>query len=98
MVMIDNHKTRNIQRYFKPDDIIYREKGSIPGINYSYISIRLTPDEGDGLMVGDKIAFCGNKIIYRKEALWLDKYNYVYIVFQISSNSKENNKRKKYNI
>lgn len=80
---IEKDKIRNIHKYYFPDAVDYKEKGTVPSIGYSYILLKLTASAGDSLQCGDKIAFCGNRIIYRRK--WaLKDYKYIYTVFEAS--------------
>lgn len=76
-------KKINVKReYPSPKYIEYRRKGTVPYFNYSYISLMLTATSGDSLRVGDKIAFCGNRIIYRTK-FFCGNHKYIYTVFQV---------------
>lgn len=82
MIYIGKDKIRNVLKYPSPNAIEYRHKGTIPGISYSYISLILTATDRDSLHIGDKIAFCGNRIIYRTKCTWGD-HEYIYTTFQV---------------
>lgn len=82
IIYIGKDKIRNVHQYPSPNAVKYRHKGTMPGISYSYISLMLTAADGDSLHIGDKIAFCGNRVIYRTKCNWGD-HNYIYTVFQV---------------
>lgn len=93
-IYIGEDRIRNVNTYPSPNAIKYQETGTVAGINYSYIVLNFTASEGDSLRCGDKIAFCGNRIIYRTKCVWGD-YNYIYSVFQAlpMSKTEQDNKR-----
>lgn len=82
MIYIEKDKVRNVLKYPSPNAIKYRHKGTVPSISYSYISLMLTATDEDILQVGDKIAFCGNRIVYRTKYFW-GNYKYIYTTFQV---------------
>lgn len=82
IIYIGKDKIRNVHKYPSPNAVKYRYKGTVPGISYSYISLMLTAADGDSLHIGGKIAFCGNRVIYRTKCNWGD-HNYIYTVFQV---------------
>lgn len=82
LIYIGKDKIRNVLKYPSPDAVEYNPKGTVLGIGYSYILLRLTASDGDSLRTGDKIAFCGNRIIYRTKCSW-GKHKYIYTVFQV---------------
>lgn len=81
-IYIGEDKIRNVLTYPSPNSIEYNPKGTVPGISYDFISLHLTASDGDSLRCGDKIAFCGNRIIYRTKCSW-GSYKYIYSVFQV---------------
>lgn len=82
LIYIEKDKIRNIHKYPSPDSVEYNPKGTVAGISYSYILLRLTASDGDSLCVGDKIAFCGNRIIYRTKGFF-GGHKFIYTVFQV---------------
>ena len=88
LIYIGKDKIRNVLKYPSPDAVEYNPKGTVPGISYSYISLRLTASDGDSLHIGDKIAFCGNRIIYRTKCSW-GNHKFIYTVFQVLPMKKE---------
>ena len=82
IIQIGENKIRNVLKYPSPNAIEYRHKGTVPGIGYSYISLMLTATNRDSLHIEDKIAFCGNRIIYRTKCCWGD-HKYIYTTFQV---------------
>lgn len=58
------------------------------------IRLLITTGESDSLKIGDKIAFCSNRIIYRTECTWDKKrHKYIYSVFQVCSDKEFNSKK-----
>lgn len=82
LIYIGNNKIKNVLQYPSPETIEYKQKGTVSGISYSYILLRFTASDGDSLHIGDKIAFCGNRVVYRTKCFWGD-YKYIYTVFQV---------------
>lgn len=84
IIYIGKNKIRNTNEYPAPDYIEYNSKETKSALrnNSSYISIRFTKTHGTCLYVGDKIAFCGNRIIYRSEEIG-GEHKYCYSVFQV---------------
>lgn len=82
LIYIGKDKIRNVLKYPSPDVVEYNPKGTVAGIGYSYISLRLTASDGGSLHTGDKIAFCGNRIICRTKGFF-GGYKYIYTVFQV---------------
>lgn len=74
-VEIKNRKVRICNLYPAPIEIKLHEK-------CMYIAFNLTATDGDGVQIGDKIAFCGNRIIIRKKWFLPHDHNYVYTVYQ----------------
>lgn len=96
-IHIDGNKIRNIHKYPAPDEVMYYPKGTVPGISsYGYIVIRLTATDCDSLRCGDKIAFCGNRIVYRTKATYSFRHRYIYSVFQVLPMSKRKQEQKKW--
>lgn len=95
IIQIGENKIRNVLKYPSPNAIEYRHKGTVPGINYSYISLMLTATDGDSLHIGDKIAFCGNRIIYRTKWIW-GNHEYIYTTFQVLPMDKTKQRQMKY--
>ena len=89
LLHIGKDKIRNVNNYPSPDAIEYNQKGT-----GSYIILRLTATDGDSLHIGDKIAFLGNKIIYRTKGFFAG-HKYIYTVFQAASMSDEEQNKKK---
>ena len=87
-IFIGNKRIRNIRQYPSPDHIRFDDIGS------GYIILNLTATDSSGLQCGDKIAFCGNRIIFRTKCFWGD-HKYIYSVFQVFPMSKaaQDNKR-----
>lgn len=81
-IYIGDEKIRNINNYPSPNSIEYKKKGTVSGISDDYILLRLTASDGDSLHIGDKIAFCGNRVIYRTKCSW-GGHKYIYTVFQV---------------
>lgn len=95
MIYIGKDKIRNVLKYPSPNAIEYRHKGTVPGISYSYISLMLTATDGDSLHIGDKIAFCGNRIIYRTKCTW-GNHEYIYTTFQVLPMDETKQRQMKY--
>lgn len=91
VIYIGKDKIRNINTYPSPNNVKYMSKGSVPGISYSYILVRLTATNSFSLQPGDKISFCGNRIIYRHKSILRD-HNYTYSVFQACAMRKDRQK------
>lgn len=92
IIHIGKNKVRNIHKYPSPDAIKYNHKGTVPGIVHSYVLLILTAVNRDALHIGDKISFCGNRIIYRTESS-LGNCKYIYTVFQVLPMKKINRVR-----
>ena len=74
----DGRKTININRYPSPDNIRIEFDDTCS----RYITLNLTPISACVLCYGDKIAFCGNRIIFRTKCFWGNN-KYLYSVFQV---------------
>lgn len=72
----DGNKVPTFHEYPSPDDVKLVKNGE-----YSYIVMHLMPGYGSSLKCGDKIAFCGNRIITRSEFFFDHKY--IYSVMQV---------------
>lgn len=89
---IKEKKTRVVNRYPSPNSVTYEKKGTVPGISYDYILINLDAGHSIGFCAGDKIAFCGNRIITRTDCFW-GYHKYIYAVFQATPIGKKEQKR-----
>lgn len=78
IIYIGKDKIRNVNEYSSPDAVEFIKDGT----RGSSIILRLTATNGDRLKCGDKIAFCGNRIIYRTKCFF-GCYKYIYTVFQV---------------
>lgn len=77
-IEIAGEKIRNIISYPAPLSISLET--SLFGSKH--IIIHYTAEDSESLQIGDKIAFCGNRIMMRQK--WcLSDYKYVYSVYQV---------------
>lgn len=88
-IVIDKQWIFNVNRFPSPDEVEYIPKGKRPGIDYDYIRIGLTTDNGASILPGDKIAFLGNRIITRTRWRILRDRGYIYTVYQVLPMSKK---------
>lgn len=87
-IYIDGKKERVVNVYPSPDEVELVIRGG-----QSWIVVRLMSGHGFVLQCGDKIAFCGNRIIHRSK--WMFG-GYEYEVFQAYKMSEEKQQTMKY--
>lgn len=85
---LDGSKVETFHEYPSPDEVELAERGE-----FSYIVMRLMPGHGISISCGDKIAFCGNRIIFRTKFSF--DHNYLYQVFQVLPMDEEEQYSKK---
>lgn len=96
-IYINGKKVPTCIMYPAPDEIeliLKRDENNY--YNLDFIRISLTATDSFSLQYGDKIAFCGNRIILRTKCFF-SGYKYIYSVYQVNPMPKERQYRMKRN-